>query len=110
MMICIGNHTLTASKHFEEDRKTRMETIYHNIGFGGKALVSCILSTDKGDREYILTDSGVVVVKPVDKDIVITAFVPTVTQCQKIYSKSKARLIMPYWVVRMVQINQEYFL
>ena len=110
MTICIGKTVLTASKHFEEDRKTRLEIIGNNIGFGTAVLASCVQDTPKGKREYLLTDSGIMIIKPIDKDILITAYVPNVTQCQQIYSKSKSRMVMPYWVVRMVQINQEYFL
>lgn len=68
------------SAHVREDRLDRMTYIAINVGFGD-VIIENILET----KRECLTDTGVILVKSLTDDFLITAFVGTIDKVSAMY-------------------------
>ena len=68
---------VTFSKHALEDREERIIWIATEIGFGQVIDTIQIYDVDRSYRRVELTETGVAIIKAVDKEFVITMYLPT---------------------------------
>lgn len=82
------------SAHATEDRLDRLTYIAMNVGFGDVAYK--IIDTQHTDRYYVFTTTGVMMVKTIHNDLMITAYVPTVEKTIAIFRNSGTELPTTY--------------
>lgn len=90
--------------HAAVERIDRIVYIAQNIGWGEGIAVE-VLREDRGTREY-LTDSGVLIVKDMNDDIFVTAYVPSYEKTISLYKMAGKR--MPSYIAAKVKKNQKY--
>ena len=73
------------SKHVTTDRMDRMLYIAQYVGWGTPVLE---VVADEADKRYCLTDSGVILVKALYEEFVITAFVGNMDKVVALYRKA----------------------
>lgn len=68
--------------HAGVERANRLQALEEVLGFTNAVLEVAVVEEEK---RYILTSSGIIVVKNLHRDIVITAFMATVSQGYRLY-------------------------
>lgn len=77
------------SKHLTEDRIDRAVFIGTTIGFG-EIIAEFIVEREGRKRRHCITDTGVVMIKPVDEDMVITVYIASVSHIMFLYGGKEA--------------------
>lgn len=90
--------------HAAVERIDRIVYIAKNIGWGEGIAVE-VRREDRRTRE-LLTDSGVLIVKDMNEDIFVTAYVPTYEKTISLYKMAGKR--MPSYIAAKVKKNQKY--
>lgn len=105
-MIRVLNYELMETAHLEYDRAERLAIIKENVGFGSP-MCNYIGTTAEGKiREYIITDTGVLIVKVPNEDIAITCFLPSLMQTRRHFRNCDKK--MPKWFEKLIQRNQKF--
>lgn len=71
---------IVMSAHVREDRLDRMTYIAMNVGFG-----EVVMEHRMESKRECITDTGVILVKGLEDDFLITAFVGTIDKVSAIY-------------------------
>ena len=80
------------SYHVQYERAERLQALEEILGFTNITLeVKCV----EENKRYCLTSSGILIVKNLYEDFVITAWMATVDQCYKLYRMSGKNQISP---------------
>jgi hypothetical protein len=90
--------------HAAVERIDRIVYIAKNIGWGEGIAVE-VRREDRGTREF-LTDSGVLIIKDMNEDIFVTAYIPTYERTISLYKMAGKR--MPSYIAAKVKKNQKY--
>ena len=88
------------SEHTKTDRLDRMVYIATTVGFG-----NVVFEKVEEDKRECLTDTGVLLVKALEKDFLITAFIVTLDKASALY-KSAGYERMPDNLYRKIQKNK----
>ena len=80
------------SAHFINDREARMNHFEKTLGWGKP--VATIKSNHSDDTYMTLTDTGVMVVRD-DSNLILTAYLATITQAIMVYRKANGNKRMP---------------
>ena len=96
------------TRHTFAERYDRLEYIMNTVGFGDSILFEAIIpNAENVMRKMQLTDTGVIIVKPLDADIVITTWIATIEQAVRI-SKTSGHKKMPESLYRKIKNNKKY--
>lgn len=96
------------TRHTSVERYDRLEYIVDTIGFGDSILFEAMIpNAENVMRKMQLTNTGVIIVKPLDADIVITAWIATIEQAVRI-SKRSGHQKMPESLYRRIKNNKKY--
>lgn len=101
-MIHIAGRYYEESYHFATGRAYRIQEIEARIGYG-EAL--CVVPKDD-KRDYILTDTGILFVVGREYQQVLTAYIPTLNQAERIIKQSEMK--MPKWFAKVIIRNQKW--
>lgn len=94
--------------HVAVERFDRISYIIDTIGLGEEILFEALLPNSQNvTRRMALTNTGVILVKPLDADIVITAWIASIEQAVKI-SKASGHNKMPESIYRKIKNNKKY--
>lgn len=91
---------LKMSKHTKTDRLDRMVYIATTVGFG-----NIVLERVEGDKRECLTDTGVLLIKALQTDFLITAFIVSIDKANALY-KSAGIARMPDSLYRKINKNK----
>lgn len=89
--------------HAGVERADRIKAIEETLGFTNPVLEVQVVREEK---RYLLTSSGVIVVKNLYTDVVVTAFMANVDQCYRLYRMAGKGQVAPKMMKR-VRKNQE---
>ena len=94
--------------HVSVERFDRIEYIIDTIGLGDSIIMEANIKNPQNImRKMQLTNTGVILVKPVDREVVITAWIASLNQVVQIY-RTRGYAKMPEYVYRLVKKNQKY--
>lgn len=102
-MLKILTYELQESKHLSVDRAERIQVIADRIGFGSELYSYDGCNSEGTPRTFILTDTGVMIVKAIDCDVAVTAFLPTMTQAKTFFLQAGVK--MPKWFAKVIVRN-----
>lgn len=88
------------SEHTKTDRLDRMVYIATTVGFG-----NVIFERVEQDKRECLTDTGVLLVKALESDFLITAFIVSIDKANAMY-KSAGKGRMPDSLYRKINKNK----
>lgn len=83
---------MTFSYHAQYERADRIERLEEVLGFTKIVLEVPVVEEEK---RYCLTSSGVLIVKNLYRDFVITAFMCNVDQCYRLYRMAGKAQVSP---------------
>ena len=89
--------------HAEVERKNRMAMLEETLGFTNPVLEVVIQ-----ERRYFLTSSGIIIVKPMTRDIVITAFMATYDQGYRLYQLAGKKEVSPKMRKRLLKNEKRH--
>ena len=95
---------MKVTTHAAVERIDRIMYIAQKIGWGN-GIVLEVRKEERGTREC-LTDSGVLIVKGLEDDIFVTAFVPSVDKVYSLYHSLGKRI--PSYLLFKIKKNQKY--
>lgn len=96
------------TRHVSVERYDRIEYIIDTIGLGEKIILEAIIPNEqKIMRKMQITDTGVLLVKPCDAEIIVTAWIASIDQVVRISRKSGLSRV-PESLYRKVRNNQKY--
>jgi hypothetical protein len=72
---------MTMSRHAKEDRLDRLVYIATTIGFG-----NVIFEKHCGDKRECITDTGVLLVKAANEELLITAYILAIDKATAVYA------------------------
>ncbi len=90
------------SKHVMVDRADRMVYIMQTVGFGETVVFTHV---HDGAREC-LTETGVIMVKAMHEERLITAYIPSLDKVSAMYTEMGLRV--PQYMIRKIGNNQKY--
>ena len=93
---------VTFSKHALQDREERIVWIATEIGFGQVIDTIQIYDVDRSYRRVELTETGVAIIKAVDKEFIITMYLPTQRQLASWYGDKN---LVP---IRLLNMAKKY--
>lgn len=86
--------------HAEYERGNRLAALEEVLGFTKTVLE---VEVKEECKRYCLTSSGVIVVKNLYKDIVVTAFMANIDQCYRLYRMAGKAQISPKMEKRVMK-------
>lgn len=89
------------SYHAEVERAERLQKLENVLGF-----TSVVLEVCHSEKRYCLTSSGIIIIKDIAKDYVVTAMMATIDQCYRLYRLAGKSQISPK-IYKRVKKNQE---
>ena len=92
------------SSHALFDREERIVWIATKVGFGEVVDTITIYDEERNHRRVELTETGVAVIKAVDKEFVITMYLPTQRQLVKWYGSKNA---VPIRLLNIAKRNEK---
>lgn len=95
---------VTFSKHALTDREDRIIWIATEVGFGEVVDTVIIEDEERGRRRACLTSTGVVIIKAVEEEFVITMFCPTVHQLVRWYGDKN---VVPARLLNVCKRNEK---
>lgn len=93
------------SYHAQYERADRLAQLEEVLGFTKVVLEVPIVEEEK---RYCLTSSGILIVKNLHRDFVITAFMATIDQCYKLYKIAGKGQVSPKVYKRVVKNNERH--
>ena len=91
--------------HARIERKNRIDVLEETLGFTKTVLEVENLEEEK---RFCLTSSGVIIIKNLYKDIIITAYMANVDQCYRLYRMSGKSQIAPKMLKRVLKNQQRH--
>lgn len=99
---------MTMTKHVSIERANRIEYINKTTGFGNEIAAEAILPNYQNVmRRMQLTNTGVIIVKPLKGNVVITTWIASIKQAIRI-TKNGGYSRMPDALYRTILNNQIY--
>lgn len=101
--------TFDTTYHAGVERANRLRALEEVLGFT-KPVLDIIIQEEQ--KRYLLTSSGIIIVKSLRRDVVITAYMANVNQCYRLYKlagKSKIAPKMEKRVIKNCQRHPELF-
>lgn len=98
------------SYHIQYERSDRLQKLESVLGFS--RIVLEVPEVDQ-DKKYCLTSSGIIIVKSLYKDFVITAFMANINQCFRLYKMAGKKCISPKMekrILKNIERHSELFL
>ena len=93
---------MTFSYHCTEDRMNRLVFIAEEIGWG-----EVVLETTIGDKRECITSTGVLLVKALKEEFLITAYVPSIDKACAVYQSSGHKF--PQSMAKIIKHNTKLF-
>ena len=94
------------SKHASEERFERMAFLVSEIGLGDKLCAA----TGRTGYRHILTTTGIVIILPPCEDLVVTAYLATMSEVTFIWRHSGMPTErMPSWLYTKVKSNRKIY-
>ena len=90
------------SEHCKTDRINRMVYIATTVGFG-----EVVLEVKCEDKRECVTDTGVILVKALKEDFLVTAYIGSIDKITSMY-KAVGKDKMPNWLYSKVVKNMRY--
>ena len=84
--------TMTLSYHAQYERADRLARLEEVLGF--TKIVLEVPVVEEGKR-YCITSSGILIVKAIEEEFVITAFMCNINQCYRLYSMAGKGQVSP---------------
>lgn len=84
--------TMNLSRHAETERINRLMALEKTLGFTKIVLE---VAVEKDEVRYLLTSSGIIIVKNLYRDIVVTAFMANINQCYRLYRLAGKKQMSP---------------
>lgn len=97
---------LNFSKHLREEHPERLACLEAYIGFTNIVLEAVVTSKKYGHRRLGVTSSGILVVRSVREDYIITAYLPTLDEVEKLAWHAGKKCVPPK-LLKKVQKNLE---
>ena len=94
---------MTMSRHVQEDRLDRMVYIATTIGFG-----EVIFERVNNDRRECITDTGVLMVKYITEDFLITAYIISIEKATAIFRHAYGDRRMPPYLYETIRKNAKH--
>lgn len=94
---------MTMSRHVQEDRLDRMVYIATTIGFG-----EVIFERVNNDRRECITDTGVLMVKSIVGDVLITAYIISIDKAIAIFRHVCGDSRMPTYLYETIRKNAKH--
>ena len=83
------------SKHLQNDHPERLAALEEYIGFTNIVMEATIVSPRYGCRKLGLTSSGILVVRSMNNNFIITAYLPTIDEAMLIARHAGKKVIPP---------------
>jgi hypothetical protein len=93
------------SYHAQYERGNRLEQLEAVLGFTKIVLEVPIVEEQK---RYCLTSSGILIVKNLHHDYVVTAFMATIDQCHRLYRMAGKSQVSPKVYKRVVKNSERH--
>ena len=94
------------SKHLQNDHPERLAALEEYIGFTNLVMEVIEVHKKYGRRRVGITSSGIMVVRSLHEDFIITAFLPTLMEVEKIARQTGKKCVPPK-LLKKVQKNLE---
>ena len=91
--------------HAGVERANRLQALEEVLGFTKPVLEVEVYEEEK---RYLLTSSGIIIVKNLYRDVVITAFMANVSQCYRLYRMAGKGQMSPKMEKRVVKNCQRH--
>lgn len=85
-------NTMTFSYHAQHERANRLTQLEEILGF--TKIVLEVPVVEEGKR-YCITSSGILIVKAIEEEFVITAFMCNINQCYRLYRMAGKSQVSP---------------
>lgn len=92
------------SKHLQYDHPERLAALEEYIGFTNIVLEAVITNKKYGHRKLGITSSGIMVIRNVHEDYVITAYLPTIEDAERLAKKAGKKCVPPK-LLKKIQKN-----
>ena len=97
--------------HFSVERKERVDFINQYIGFGEDIASNIFLSQKRAMKtstptKSVLTDTGIIKILSLEDDVLITAYIATISEATAIYRKCHKVKYCPDWLMTQLYSNQ----
>ena len=92
------------SKHALKEREERIVWIATEVGFGQVVDTIQIYDTERSYRRVELTETGVAIIKAVDKELIITMYCPTQRQLINWYGSKN---LIPIRLLNVAKKNEK---
>ena len=97
---------LNFSKHLQNDHPERLAALDEYIGFTNIVLEVVEIHKKYGRRRVGITSSGIMVIRSLREDFIITAYLPTMMEIEKVAKQSGKKCVPPK-LLKKVQKNLE---
>lgn len=97
---------LKFSKHLQNDHPERLAALEEYIGFTNIVLETIEVHKKYGRRRVGITSSGIMVIRSMRENFIITAYLPTMTEVEKV-AKQTGKKCVPPKLLKKVQKNLE---
>lgn len=96
---------MTTSRHYTEYRKDREERI-QRCGGEGEIILEVVSYDRKRKSEFLyqLTDKAILLVKPTDRDYLITKYFATASRISRLYQLKGQN--PPWWLINQARANE----
>lgn len=99
---------LNFSKHLQNDHPERLAALEEYIGFTNIALEVVEVHKKYGRRRVGITSSGIMIIRNVRENFIITAYLPTMVEVEKV-AKQAGKKCVPPKLLKKVQKNLERY-
>ena len=97
---------LNFSKHLQNDHPERLAALDEYIGFTNIVLEVIEVHKKYGRRRVGVTSSGIMIIRNAYEDFIITAYLPTMTEVEKVARQAGKKCVPPK-LLKKVQKNLE---
>ena len=97
---------LNFSKHLQYDHPERLAALDEYIGFTNIVMEVIEVHKKYGRRRVGITSSGIMVIRNAHEDFIITAFLPTMIEVEKVARQAGKKCVPPK-LLKKVQKNLE---
>lgn len=97
---------LNFSKHLQYDHPERLAALEEYIGFTNLVLEVVEVHKKYGRRRIGITSSGIMIIRSLREDFIITAYLPTLTEVEKVAKRAGKKCVPPK-LLKKVQKNLE---
>lgn len=97
---------LNFSKHLQNDHPERLAMLEEYIGFTNLVMEVVEVHEKYGRRRVGITSSGIMVIRGMREDFIITAYLPTLKEVEKVARQTGKKCVPPK-LLKKVQKNLE---